>query len=1045
MAKRKSTYEIIFGAVNNTGKAIGDIGKGISGIASPVADAANAILKLDAAIIAMTAGGLTLAIKKFAEYEDVMLKVKGIAGANGQQYEKLSKQTQDLGKTTKFTAKEAADGLQFLTQAGFDVEKAYTALPEVLNLAAASGLELGRTADIVTNIMAGYGIEAKDLAKTNDILTATFTSSNQGLDELGGAFEYVGPVAKALDIPLSTTASLLGKLADAGYKGEKGGTALRNILSTLIAPTTSAGNLFKKLGVNASDLGVNLADSASALKSLGVNVKDAATGGLKPMTDILRDLEVGLNKIPGSADRTAALLTIFGKRGGPQLQALLNQGVGSIDKLEDKIKSLGGVTDKIAKEMESGMGGALRSLNSAFDGFFISIGARIKEEPIDGFKEFFLSASNAVDSGAFDPIFKILNETGERIGNTLKKIAELLPEALEGVDYTGFIKAFEGLSDTLSDAFGVADLTTAEGLQEAIQGIVDTGTSLISVTKGIIEAWGPFFTAVGAAVDSFNDLDEGTKEFIGNLGGAAQQLVALAGGLTVIGISIKAVGFAMSGFSRVYAGITAVAGSAATAAAGLVAVAGVIGAAIGTLIRLIPGVDDLTQSLIGLIDEAITGTNLNDLKVGESEEDLKNKVDALAKYRKNIKGIKDDAKEPIKVGLKIDDSVLLAGQIQKAFEKIRGDLGLKIRIELEKERVFEVKKELDAALGLVEGEKKIILSVAGDIELDKAAKDLTTDIDKIDDKLRELSARRNTIEVVAQINTSKGVVTPNELAIEFDSINKEINKLVSTKKQIQLELNDNETFKRLDKVQQNLDAVTAKEKILRLKSEVNEGKGFGKLVDEIQVLEDGSYKITVKPELDNTATEDTEKKIDQLTKDREFVLKIETEKIKAETEQVTTRIKEQSKIISEALKFKYELDIKQSEIAFQTFDTAVKSSTALAIEATKANTSLFGSFSADKLDLEALSLWRQQVRQNLSVQERQATIQEKILEQTLEEIKLRNQLKRDLITGEKAALRITIDDRLGPMLTAAVKEAIPYLQLWGETEDAAEFLIEAAG
>jgi len=916
MAKRKSTYEIIFGAVNNTGKAIGDISKGLNGIASPAADAANAILKLDAAIVAMVGGGLALAVKKFADYEDVMLKVKGITGANEEQYKKLSEQTQELGTSTRFTAKEAAEGLQFLAQAGFDVEKSYKALPDVLNLASAAALDLGRTSDIVTNIMTGYGIAAEDLAKTNDILVKTFTSTNTNLDQLGSAFEFVGPVAKSLDIDFKEVAAAVGLLGNAGFQGEKGGTALRNILLSLVAPTTNMSKLMEKLGVSTEEFGIDISSSRNALKSLGVEVK-GADGKLKPLTDLFGDLKTKLDEIPSSADRSATAVQIFGKRGGPQLLALLNQGLPAFDSLKKNLDESGGAAKKLAEEMESGLGGALRSLNSAFEGFFIRIGAEIQSGPIDGFAEFFRSAANAVKGDTFDPIFKILNETGERIGNTLKKIAELLPEALEGVDYTGFIKAFEGLSDTLSDAFGVADLTTAKGLNQAIQSIVDTGTSLISITKGIIEAWGPFFTAVGEAVDSFNDLDAGTKEFIGNLGGVAQQVVLLGGGLTVIGISIKAVGFAMSGFSGVAASITAVAGSAATAAAGLVAVAGVIGAAIGTLIRLIPGVDDLTQSLIGLIDEAITGTNLNDLKVGESEEDLKNKVDALAKYRKNIKGIKDDAKEPVKISAEVD-----AGSLTELQRKI--------------------------------GEA-----------FSQTQKDFRLDIDP-------------------------------------DSINDSTN-LVKTK------------FK----------------------------ETLGDVAQSIKQLEDGSYVIELLPELEGIG--EVEEKIDKLTKDREFVLKIETEKIKAETEQVTTRIKEQSKIISEALKFKYELDIKQSEIAFQTFDTAVKSSTALAIEATKANTSLFGSFSADKLDLEALSLWRQQVRQNLSVQERQATIQEKILEQTLEEIKLRNQLKRDLITGEKAALRITIDDRLGPMLTAAVKEAIPYLQLWGETEDAAEFLIEAAG
>jgi len=276
---------------------------------------------------------------------------------------------------------------------------------------------------------------------------------------------------------------------------------------------------------------------------------------------------------------------------------------------------------------------------------------------------------------------------------------------------------------------------------------------------------------------------------------------------------------------------------------------------------------------------------------------------------------------------------------------------------------------------------------------------------------------------------------------ELETVKKTIDELTLEEQSIKLALGaapgDPGLNKRLADVQQQIAEITEKKPI---------GLTTDQAAKELNKLKTDKDQIQKDPIRIDADTADAKKKLDDLDiKKLDLEVKLEITKAEEETKRVVKRIEEQSKIISEALKFEFELDMKKAELVFQTFDTAVKESTKLAIEATKANTDLFGSFSKDNLDFEALYLWRQQVRQNLSVQERQAAIQEKILEQTLEEIKLRNQLKRDLITGEKAALRITIDDRLGPMLTAAVKEAIPYLQLWGETEDAAEFLIEAAG
>jgi len=329
-----------------------------------------------AAVTAAFAGvGLTIAnvVGTFVQFDDTMRQVKGISGATAEEFDKMTATAKQMGIETRFTATNAAEALKYLSMAGLSAAESTKALPEVLNLAAAAGVDLGRSADILTNIMTGYGKTADDLVYINDSLVKTFTRSNTNLDELGQAFAYVGPVAKELGIRFNETATALGLLANAGYKGEKGGAALRNILTVLVAPTTNMSKLMDKLGVDANELGVNLSDSANALRSLGVQIKNSS-GNMRPFRDILSDLRTKLMMIPDQADRAGVVMQIFGKRAGPAMAALLSQGSDAFRDLLDQIDNAGGTANDIANEMEAGLGGAIRALKSAIEGLVITIG-----------------------------------------------------------------------------------------------------------------------------------------------------------------------------------------------------------------------------------------------------------------------------------------------------------------------------------------------------------------------------------------------------------------------------------------------------------------------------------------------------------------------------------------------------------------------------------------------------------------------------------------------------------------------------------------------
>ena len=583
MADLSKTIAIIFSGVDQLSSPlksmsgqINKFGSDVSAIGDPFHQVTKGVLALDAAIIAMTAGGLAYSIAQFATFEDRMLKVKGVIGATEEEYQMLTDMTKELGATTRYTAEEAAAGLEFLALAGMDTVTAMAALPEVLNLAAAAGLGLKETADIATNIMAGFGIAATELGKTNDVLTATFTNSNTSLHQLGEAFKFVGPVAKSLGFTIEETAAVLGVLGNAGYQAEKGGTALRNIMLALVAPAGNMGKLMKELGVDTTELGVDFASSRNALDSLGVVIK-SSTGEILPFSNILGQIKTGLEQIPDPADRTATLIEIFGKRGGPQLAALLNQGVFAVTNLETKIKSLGGITSKIAAEMESGMGGIQRALVSAFNAIAIEVGEKSAEAIEDGARsmvDVIRVISNEVDSGTFKPLFDLLEQFSDQLGSELDVIAKNLPAALKGVDFSQLVDSLKSLAGVFGSVFDDVDLTSVEGLRTTIQNVVNSLTKLTYTTKGIAEILIEVAKVIYSVVENLKALDSDDWEIVGNLAALGTALTGLA---TVI-----AVGGALVAGMTAFAGLFASGGILAMGMSGIIALmTGPVGIAVG--------------------------------------------------------------------------------------------------------------------------------------------------------------------------------------------------------------------------------------------------------------------------------------------------------------------------------------------------------------------------------------------------------------------------------------------------------------------------------
>lgn len=290
---------------------------------------------------AASVGGAT---RTLASFEKTMSGVAAVSGATGAELKALRQIAKDMGATTEFSASQAAEGLRFMSMAGFEARDSIAALPSVLNLATAASMDLGSAADIMSNIMSGFGVAASESAGAADILAAAAASANTDVRQLGDAMAYVGPVASGLGVDMAATAAAVGVLSDAGIQGSMAGTSLRRVLSSLTNVTGEAGK---------------------ALAGMGLTLED-----VNPATNELTEI---IDKLSDAGITASEALTIFGDRGGPAILALTSQADGLRD-LTGELRAADGAATSMANTMRDNLSGDIDTLRSSMEALIISMG-----------------------------------------------------------------------------------------------------------------------------------------------------------------------------------------------------------------------------------------------------------------------------------------------------------------------------------------------------------------------------------------------------------------------------------------------------------------------------------------------------------------------------------------------------------------------------------------------------------------------------------------------------------------------------------------------
>lgn len=472
--------------------------------------------RLSAAITLPLVGIAAASTKAFAEFESSMNRVSALGDIFGKDLKELEDLAKQLGATTIYSSKQAADAMGELAAAGFKANEIMSAMPGVLALAATEQMKIADAATISAAVLKGFGLQARDMQMVADLLAKTSAASASSVQDLGSAFQYVGPVAKAANQNMLDIAAALGVMANAGIKGETAGTGLRNMFNDLMNTSAKAKDVIK-------DLSLNIYDSA---------------GRLKPMNELIKELAP-------LVDNVGAGFAIFGQRFSDVLP-LLAAGGTEFAKMREEIKTFEGAAQKMADIMRKGVKGAWEEFMSSLETAAINLGqalAPIAEKLI----KFATVVVNDLAKAA--EVFKALPEPMQTFIVALLGFAAAAGPALFIFgQLAGAWKDLAIFSPILKDV-GESLFFLGVRLEGAKKLLVDFGSTLKSINlqkmgEGIIDA----FKGIGTAlVNSLKDIPNLVKSIPATLTSAKTALVefgatlgsALASNATKAGAAIK--------------------------------------------------------------------------------------------------------------------------------------------------------------------------------------------------------------------------------------------------------------------------------------------------------------------------------------------------------------------------------------------------------------------------------------------------------------------------------------------------------------------------
>lgn len=416
--------------------------------------------------------GLKDTIDTYKDFEAAMSQVKAVSGATGSEFDKLTAKAKEMGATTKFTATQSAEAFNYMAMAGWDSQQMLDGIEGILNLAAASGEDLGTTSDIVTDALTAFGLKASDAAHFSDVLAQSAASANTNVSMMGESFKYVAPIAGAMKYSVEDTSLALGLMANASVKGSMAGTSLKTALANMAAPTDKMATAMKKYGISLTD----------------------SNGNMKTLKGVLDNLRSSLGGL-SETEKTAAASTIFGKEAMSGMLAIINATESDYNKLAESINNADGAASKMSDTMLDNLEGSITLLQSAMDGVKISFGERLSPY-VRGIADWLTEQMPEVEQG----LNEMMDWVDSKVDRMKRKFKELSQsDEWKNADFFGKVKL--AWDDFIAEPF--SEWWHSTGKQKIADIAGDMGTSIGTGLKlGILTLLG---------VDVSDTLNEGAS------------------------------------------------------------------------------------------------------------------------------------------------------------------------------------------------------------------------------------------------------------------------------------------------------------------------------------------------------------------------------------------------------------------------------------------------------------------------------------------------------------------------------------------------------
>lgn len=459
-----------------TGRQIQNAGKSISGVGSSIAKA----------VTLPVAGIATAAVKTAADFESAMSEVGAISGASAKDMEKLTEKAKQMGATTAFSASESAEAMKYMAMAGWKTKEMTGGIAGIMNLAAASGENLGTASDIVTDALTAFGMRAEESSRFADVLAATSNNANTNVSMMGESFKYCASAAGAMKYKVEDISVALGIMANAGIKGSTAGTTLKNIIANMSKPTDTQAAMMEKLGVSLTD----------------------GHGKIKSFDAVMHNLRSSFSGL-SETEKASAAATLAGKESMSGLLTIVNASDKDFKKLTKSINGSSGAAEKMAGKMLDNLNGQITLLKSAIEGILITLGDKL----LPHIKKVVIWVQNAADwinnlssaqvnnimkwagiAAAIGPAIAIFGKIVTTIGKARSMFGKI----------TTTIGNFGGILKTITSPAGIVIITLAAIAGAAVL-IIKNWDKVQGFLKNVGKWFKDAFKKAGTSVQNFKN------------------------------------------------------------------------------------------------------------------------------------------------------------------------------------------------------------------------------------------------------------------------------------------------------------------------------------------------------------------------------------------------------------------------------------------------------------------------------------------------------------------------------------------------------------